>query len=143
MALLRPPVLHILRASGFHAARPAALDSLVDIAARYLLLVCQKTSEIALLAHNGGEPNITDARLALEDVGALRPQISDVEGQFREDDDLRGVEGFVGWVMGDANREIRRIAGLLATDLVEVEAGLEREDYLAGRCAMQVLMCGD
>jgi transcription initiation factor TFIID subunit 3 len=134
LALLRPPVLHILRAAGFHAARPAALDSMVDLAARYLLLVAQKTSEMSQVTHNGGGPTVTDVRLALEDVGAFRPQISDIEAHQYGDDDLRGIEAFVNWVTGSANQEIRRIAGLVATgDMPEVDQAQEKEDYLSGR----------
>ena len=81
--------------------------------------------------------------MALQDVGALFPQISEMEEQARGEEDLRGVEVFVGWCMGEGCKEIRRIAGLLpdtattggaaAATAINVEGeGLEgtREDYL-------------
>lgn len=44
-ALLRPAIIHILRASGFHSTRASVLDTLTDIAARYLLFISSKTAE--------------------------------------------------------------------------------------------------
>ena len=72
--------------------------------------------------------------MALQDVGALRPQVSQMEEQLGFDDDMRGLDAFLAWVRGDANKEIRRIAGLERTegDMVEVEVGAEREDFLTG-----------
>ena len=134
-SLLRLPVLHILRATGFQAARPAAVDTLVDLAARYLILVASKTSDYAWLNHNDSSPSITDVCMALQDVGALRPQLSVMEEQLGYDDDIRGIDTFLAWIRGDGNKEIRRIAGLEKTegDMIDVEVGSEREDFLMGR----------
>ena len=41
-SLLRPAVIHILRAAGFHATKPSVLDSLTDICARFCLLVATR-----------------------------------------------------------------------------------------------------
>ena len=119
LSLLRPPVLHILRAAGFTTTRPSVLDALVDIASRYLLLLSQHTarhhhlrSPHASLIHDTSEFNITDIRLAMQDLGLLYPQISAMEEQVKGEEDMRGVEGFINWCTGDMNREIRRIAGL-------------------------------
>jgi len=132
MSLLRPPILHILRAAGFHATRPAALDTLVDIAARYLSHLAVKTAELAYLNHNDLTPTVTDVRMVLEHVGALRPHLHSMEEQNNYDDDMRGMEAFTQWMSSDPNREIRRVAGLIPSDdMAEVEAGLEREDFLA------------
>ena len=134
VSLLRPPVLHILRACGFQAARPAAVDTLIDLAARYLILVATKSSEYAWSNHNDPSPDITDVRMALQDVGALRPEVSVMEEQLAFDDDMRGLDAFLAWIRGDVNKEIRRIAGLERTegDMVDVEVGAEREDFLTG-----------
>ncbi|MCJ1231313.1 hypothetical protein MMC12_007990 [Toensbergia leucococca] len=131
-SLLRPPILHILRAAGFHATRPAVLDTLVDLAARYLALLASTAASHASINHNDLTPTITDVRMALYDVGALRPQISIMEEQSRGEEDLRGVEAFIEWVMGEGNKEIRRIAGLAAMEgeAAEVEALVDREDFL-------------
>ena len=119
LSLLRPPILHILRAAGFTTTRPSVLDALVDIASRYLLLLSQHTarhhllrSPHASLVHDTSEINITDIRLAMQDLGLLYPQISAMEEQVKGEEDMRGMEGFINWCTGDMNREIRRIAGL-------------------------------
>lgn len=132
-ALLRPPILQILRAAGFHAARPSVLDSLVDIASRYLILLASKTASHALLSRNELSPTISDARMALQDVGALWPQVNIMEEQFQNEEDMRGVETFIEWMKGEVNQEIRRIAGLGAApgDVIGIEAG-RREDFLTG-----------
>lgn len=49
-ALLRPAILQILRATGYHGAKTSVLDSVTDLAARYLLHLCQLTALYA--AHN-------------------------------------------------------------------------------------------
>ena len=132
-SLLRPPVLHILRAAGFHATRPAVLDTLVDLAARYLTLLATTTASHAIINHNDPTPTIMDVRMALQDVGALRPQISIMEEQYRGEEDMRGMEAFIQWMEGEGHQEIRRIAGLAGVDgeVVDVEA-VEKEDFLSG-----------
>lgn len=133
-SLLRPAVLHILRAAGFHAARPAAADALVDLAARYLGLLAQRTADNAWLNHDDMIPTITDVRMALQEVGALYPELSPLEEQLHYDDDMRGMQNFINWIEGDTHKEMRRIAGLLRTpgELVDIEAGAYREDFLTG-----------
>ncbi|KAL1896624.1 hypothetical protein Sste5346_004659 [Sporothrix stenoceras] len=107
-SLLRPCVLQILRAQGYHAARPSVVDALTDLAARYMTLLCESTAHHT--AHNSTEltglvPSLIDVRLALEDCGAL------AGGQTISNDDPRGVDEFVDWIVsGPRNREIRRIA---------------------------------
>ena len=129
-ALLRPPVLHILRAAGFQSARPAAVDSVVDLAARYLTLLASKTAIYAQSNHGGPEPELEDVRMALEAVGALRPEHGTLENQFDDDDDTRGVDAFTAWAQGDRNREITRVAGLTGTGNEAVDLEGAREDYL-------------
>ena len=52
LALLRPPVLQILRAAGFTTARPSTIDTLVDITSRYIILLASRTA-IHARAHTG------------------------------------------------------------------------------------------
>lgn len=136
LALLRPPILQILRAAGFHAVRPAAFDTLVDLAARYINKLAVATASHAVSSHNEPVPTVSDVRMALMDAGALHPQISVMEEQARGEEDMRGVTNFLDWIQGDVNREIRRIAGMLATTergiVTEVEGDGEREDFLTG-----------
>ena len=155
LSLLRPPVLHILRAAGFTATKPSVLDTLVDLTSRYLITLATRTavhysshSHVApLLNHraNGILPNgspdahrsgneqnqgngesngrlegsvtIPDIRMALNDVGALYPQLSELEELALGREDLRGIEAFVSWCTGNVNAEIRRVAGVAAGSL--------------------------
>ena len=133
-SLLRPSILHILRAAGFHAIRPAVLDVLADLASRYFILLAQKTSAHALLNHHEDTLEIVDVRSALQDLGAFEPQRSIMEEQCNGEEDMRGIENFVGWLKGEGNREIRRIAGLAPSEgeLLTLEASEAREDFLTG-----------
>ena len=133
-SLLRPPILQILRAAGFHATRPAALDTLVDLASRYLCLLASQTAVHAFTNHNDLIPTVMDVRMALQDVGALRPQSGIMEEQCIGEEDTRGMDAFLKWMMGDESKEIRRIAGMLGTEgEVDVEAGAVAEDFLTCR----------
>jgi len=141
-ALLRPAVIQILRAAGFGYARPAVIDTVTDIAAKYLLLLASSTAQNAFNTHNTFVPTIQDVRLALNQAGALAPQMSTTEESLRDEvevegamvpfEDLRGVQGFVNWAQGPVNKEIRRIAGFGDdANVEEIAAGLdEKEDYL-------------
>ncbi|EXJ88718.1 hypothetical protein A1O1_05650 [Capronia coronata CBS 617.96] len=141
-ALLRPAVIQILRAAGFGYTRPAVIDCLTDLAARYLILLAASTAQNALTLHNTPVPTIQDVRLAMSQAGALTPQMSTVEENLRDDvevegvmvpfEDLRGVEGFVNWAQGPVNKEIRRVAGFGDdANVEEIAAGLDdQEDYL-------------
>lgn len=133
ISLLRPSILQILRAAGFHATRPTVLDTLVDFASRYLILIAFKTSSYALSNHNDLPPTIMDVSMALRDVGALWPQMSMIEEQLRGEEDMRGMESFIEWMKGEANQEIRRVAGLAPTpgEVAEIVSE-ERLDFLTG-----------
>ncbi|KAL9073970.1 MAG: hypothetical protein Q9161_002592 [Pseudevernia consocians] len=119
-SLLRPPILHILRAAGFTSTRPSVLDTLVDLAARYLTLLAAHTARHALLRHPSPphqppSPNtttITEVRLALQDAGALYPQMGTMEEQALAEEDTRGIDAFISWCTGPGALEIRRVAGL-------------------------------
>src|SRR4051794_36003097 len=50
--LLRPSIIHILRAAGFHSTRPSVLDTLCDLFIRYLTLLASSTATHAALNHN-------------------------------------------------------------------------------------------
>jgi hypothetical protein len=134
MSLLRPPTIQILRAAGFHSARSAVIDTLTDIASRYLLLLATSAVDHATNSHaDNPSPNLDDVVQALQDAGALRPQMSGTEEGKREEEDMRGLESFLAWFSGPSNREIRRVAGFLPSegDVVDVDS-LEKEDYLTG-----------
>jgi transcription initiation factor TFIID subunit 3 len=155
--LLRPAVLHILRASGFHYGKPSAVDTVVDLTARYISLLAERTAYNAYSNHNDSTPNITDVRMAMQDCGLLVPTMTageeewkqilrkpldfynaesgarDMEERRRDAEDTADVREFIEWVRGDHNKEIRRIAGTLkpvATNPIEQLDQLEMEDYL-------------
>ena len=141
-ALLRPAVLQILRATGFNSTKPAVLDTVTDLAARYLVLLASHAAQNAFNNHNDYVPTVQDVRLALLEVGALRPQMTLLEerargtelvgGEMIPFEDMRGVEGFINWSKGPVNKEIRRMAGL-AMPIAEVGLALdEAEDYVTG-----------
>lgn len=114
-SLLRPPLLHILRAAGFTTTRPSVLDTLVDLTSRYLTLLATHTARHAALRQPSSSPHaitLTDVRLALQDAGAFHPSMSEMEEQVLGQEDMRGVDAFIAWCQGEGNREIRRIAGM-------------------------------
>lgn len=128
-SLLRPAVLQILRATGYHSAKTSVLDSMTDLAARYLFHLCNLT--VVFAAHNGSasdttgdlSPTIVDVRMALQRAGALLPERLEQEQEHQGVEDLRGVEEFIAWVMGPHNRDIKRIA---------LDGNDEAVDYLDG-----------
>jgi transcription initiation factor TFIID subunit 3 len=155
--LLRPAVLHTLRATGFQYGKPSAVDTVVDLTARYLSLLAERTAYNAFSNHNDSTPNITDVRMAMQDCGLLVPTMTageeewkqilrkplefyneetgarEMEEQRRDAEDTADVNEFIDWVQGDQNREIRRIAGTykpVATNPTEQLDQLEMEDYL-------------
>ncbi|KAF1959071.1 hypothetical protein CC80DRAFT_490048 [Byssothecium circinans] len=158
LTLLRPAVLHILRASGFQGAKPSVVDTLVDLTARYLTLLATRTAYNAYSNHNDVEPNLSDVRMAMQDCGLLVPTMtageeiwSEIlrkpledydeesgarakEEKRREADDTADVLAFIDWVKGDQNKEIRRIAGVLKparpTAAEQLDA-VELEDYMS------------
>lgn len=106
-ALLRPSILQILRATGYHSTRPAVLDSLTDLAARYLSLLCQSTADHAVHNHgDSAEFTVADVRMALQDAGALMPTRVPTEEAWRGEEDLRGVEEFIQWFAGQRMKEM-------------------------------------
>lgn len=131
-ALLRPPIIQILRAQGFHSTRPSVLESLADLTGRYLMILASSTAAHAANAHpDDPSPVLEDIYQALQDAGALRPQLREWEEDWEGDEDLRGLESLLGWITGPAHREIRRIAGFVPSegDTVDPDA-IEKEDFL-------------
>ncbi|KAH8820284.1 hypothetical protein F5884DRAFT_849552 [Xylogone sp. PMI_703] len=109
-SLLRPSILHILRAAGYHSTKPSVLDTLTDLAARYLLLLAQSTATHASINHTELDITVQDVRMAMQDCGMLLPEKVLEEQDFDGEEDVRGVEDFLAWCTGDGNAEIRRVA---------------------------------
>jgi len=165
-ALLRPAVVHILRASGFNGAKPSVVDTVVDLTARYLTLLASRTAYNAYSNHNDLEPDLADVRMAMQECGLLVPTLTAAEEMWKEilrkpledyDDesgarakeekrrdaeDTADVTAFIDWVRGDQHKEIRRVAGVLKPtqpSTTEQLDALEMEDYLS--CALKVDRC--
>ncbi|KAF2682650.1 hypothetical protein K458DRAFT_432625 [Lentithecium fluviatile CBS 122367] len=156
--LLRPAVLHILRAAGFNGARPSVVDTLIDLTARYLTLLASRTAYNAYSNHNDLTPDISDVRMAMQDCGLLVPSMTAAEELWKEilrkpleeydeesgarakeekrrdAEDTMDVTAFIDWVKGEKHRDIRRVAGLLKepqlTAAEQLDA-VEIEDYLS------------
>lgn len=113
-SLLRPCVLHILRAAGYHSTRPSVLDALTDLTARYLIILAQSTVRHASLNHSEPElaleVSVQDVRMAMQDCGVLGPEMMMEEQEFDGMEDTRGVDEFISWAMGPKAQEIQRIA---------------------------------
>jgi transcription initiation factor TFIID subunit 3 len=157
LSLLRPAVLHILRATGFQHGKPSAVDTIVDLTARYLSLLAERTAYNAFSNHNDLTPDMTDVRMAMQDCALLVPTMTageelwkeilrkpldeynaetgarENEEARRDAEDTADVIEFVEWVTGEQNKEIRRIAGTYKpipqnpTEQLDQE---EMEDYL-------------
>jgi len=109
-ALLRISATQALRAAGLTTAKPAVLDTITDILARYLILLGTTTRDIAE-SSGRSQAELADVRCALEDVGALRPL--NIYGDPGDDDD-RAVLQLVEWFRGPQAAEMRRVAGFAA-----------------------------
>lgn len=126
-AYLRPVMLQVLRATGYHSTRPNVLDSLTDLAARYMAVLCEKTASHA--AHNHGDSGdftVDDIRLALQDTGALLPSRVATEEMFtdEEEEDPRGVEEFIAWFSGQRMKQLMEVGN--------ADGESEATDYLNG-----------
>lgn len=101
--LLRPAIIHILRAAGFHSTRPSVLDTVTDLAARYLSLLAERTAyfvyerttldkleedEVAYLPYTRGLdasiPTITDIRQAMSSAGVFSSDTTATEQIWSE-----------------------------------------------------------
>jgi transcription initiation factor TFIID subunit 3 len=160
LALLRPAILHILRAAGFQAAKPSVVDTLTDIAARYIMLLAARSAEFASVNHNDLTPDTTDVRMALVECGLLTPTqtageemwkellrepldevperngLRQKEIQRRDAEDTHEIQDFVDWFSGPVYLEIKRIAGLVAEDAqgpaMDGLEGVKPDDYFTG-----------
>ncbi|KAJ5625417.1 hypothetical protein N7510_001726 [Penicillium lagena] len=131
-ALLRPPIIQILRAQGFHSTRPSVLETLSDLTARYMMILASSTASHAANAHpQDPSPVLEDIYQALQDAGALRPQLREWEESWAGEEDMRGLESLLNWITGPTHREIRRIAGFVPSegDMVDPDA-IAKEDFL-------------
>lgn len=131
-ALLRPPIIQILRAQGFHSTRPSVLESLQDLTGRYIQILALAAADHAANAHPSDPvPELEDFYQALQDAGAIRPQLREMEEDWQGEEDMRGLQSFLGWIKGPAHAEILRVAGFLPSegDIVDPDA-VKKEDFL-------------
>lgn len=96
------------------------------------MILASSTAAHAANAHpDDPAPELEDIYQSLQDAGAIRPQLREWEEEWAGEEDLRGLNGLLGWITGPAHREIRRIAGFVPSegDMVDPDA-IEKEDYL-------------
>lgn len=156
-SLLRPSIIHILRAAGYHSARPSVVDTLTDIAARYMLLLASTSASHSLNNHNDTALTVTDVRMALGDCGLLFPTLTASEEYWREStrkaieefperyalrskenarrdaSDTQDVREFIDWFKSDRYREIIRIACSTGEKSLNMESVLTTEDFVTGK----------
>jgi transcription initiation factor TFIID subunit 3 len=152
-ALLRPAIIHILRAQGFSGAKPSVVDTLTDVAAKYIMLLATRSLVHAHTNHADSELDVTDVRMAMVDCGILQPTTTATEDiwtellrkpieevpdrndlprkeiQKRNAEDTEDVAAFAKWFHSNAYREITRVAGLLPEE--EDVTQKKPDDYLA------------
>ena len=136
-SFLRPPILQILRAAGFHSTRPSVLETVVDLTARYLLLLASTTASYSTNNVHFPEPQLEDLCMAMQDCGVFRPQTTATEEEWLGEEDMRGVNAFLDWARGDVNKEIRRIAGRAdrgegAKDAIALDGQGGADDFITG-----------
>ncbi|KAI1376326.1 hypothetical protein F4677DRAFT_88606 [Hypoxylon crocopeplum] len=139
-ALLRPAIMQILRAQGYHTSTRDAVDTITELAGNYMTGIARSTALYATLNNETGFPglpSIVDVRLALEDNGALEPQRVFESQQVTNKEDTRSVDEFINWAKGHRNRRIRKVAGVDRPAAGDGDVGMEggeeqREtDYLS------------
>lgn len=86
----------------------------------------------ASINHTELDISVQDVRMAMQDCGAMGPVKSIEDEDFEGQEDMRGVEEFLDWVTGRANREIRRVA---------LEGAEGKDDYLSGMIAILCPLC--
>ena len=155
-ALLRPAIIQILRAQGFSGAKPSVVDTLTDIAGKYIVLLATRALTYAHTSHVEPHLDITDVRMAMVDCGILQPSTTASQEVWREllrkpveeypdrnqlhqavlaerdEEDTEDVTAFVKWFRSNAYREIVRVAGLLQEE--DINGEMERkkpQNYLA------------
>lgn len=101
--LLRPAVIHILRAAGFHGVRPSVLDTVSDLCARHLQLLAERTAsqvysrtccddleeehraaQVDVPSPLAMTPTITDVRIALTAAAVFPSSLTASEEAWRE-----------------------------------------------------------
>ncbi|KAH6660015.1 hypothetical protein BKA67DRAFT_530135 [Truncatella angustata] len=124
LALLKPVVLQILRATGYYTTKPSVLEALTELVADYIFntaVAARKAME-----HNHPEsPEMTlpDLRIGLEYMGAFNHDENKREDRdFDGDKGLRGIHDFKAWFDGKHNSRLTRIAEAFQQSGVLLEA---------------------
>ncbi|KAI0890649.1 uncharacterized protein GGS22DRAFT_151501 [Annulohypoxylon maeteangense] len=137
-ALLRPVILQIMRAQGYHSSTPATVDAFTSLTVKYMMAISRQTAQYANVMDEDGVscvPDIVDVRMALEDCGALKPEKDFTEQLFAGQEDTRGVDNFIEWATGPKNLRIRKVAGLDKPTVGDTEMEgaeeLRETDYLS------------
>ncbi|KAJ2905361.1 hypothetical protein MKZ38_005660 [Zalerion maritima] len=128
-SLLRPCVIQILRASGYHATKPTVIDFLTELTSKYLFMLCESTAQHASTHSPDASPNIVDILDAFEDCAFIppRPLPSLENGQDDSQDlDLSGFDDLLTWLNDPKYSEIRRIASDGEDDFTDYLSALKK-----------------
>lgn len=95
-------------------------------------MLCEKTADRAIHHYgDAGDYTQVEVRIALEEAGALLPQQVLAEQEWRNEEDLRGVEEFVKWFSGQRMKEIMEFA--------KADSDSDETDYLNGKVCLDFL----
>ncbi|OTB02089.1 hypothetical protein M426DRAFT_62845 [Hypoxylon sp. CI-4A] len=138
LALLRPAIIQILRAQGYHSSYNDTVDTLTELAANYLMAIARHAARYASLNNEvgvSGIPDVVDVRMAMEDCGALWPERDFTAQEISGEEDTRGVDGFISWALGKKNQRIRKVAAvgkpIVGDDGAEAIEEQRDTDYLS------------
>lgn len=131
-ALLRPAILQILRAQGYYSTSPVVLDTVTELAGRYITELARSSAEFAE-RNNEDSTDVTlvDMRMAMEQCGVFFPEKEFTEQEWAGQEHTEGVDNFIRWAQGKKNAKIRKsVTAIQQTGTLE---GMEEPvtDYLS------------
>ncbi|KAJ8097993.1 hypothetical protein POJ06DRAFT_214578 [Lipomyces tetrasporus] len=134
-SFLRITTAQILRASGIDRCPPSVLDTMTDLAMRYMTLLSIRAAKYAALCGRK-EPDVGDIRMAMEATGGLRPMRILDEFPDEDKDDLaedEGLQRFIEWCY-NATKEFNTVAGgeELVDGLMKRQSKVSQEDRFRG-----------
>ncbi|KAK9355024.1 hypothetical protein V1523DRAFT_406610, partial [Lipomyces doorenjongii] len=135
-SFLRITTAQILRASGIDRCPPSVLDTLTDLAIRYMTLLSTRAASYAALCGRE-EPGVGDIRMAMEAAGGLRPmRILDefpdgMDEEAEAEDD--GLQRFIEWCY-NTTKEFNTVTGgeELVDSLIKKQSKVSQEDRFRG-----------
>ncbi|KAK9235948.1 hypothetical protein V1525DRAFT_380530 [Lipomyces kononenkoae] len=134
-SFLRITTAQVLRASGIDRCPPSVLDTLTDLAIRYMTLLSTRAASYAALCGRK-EPDVGDIRMAMETIGGLRPMhmLDELpDGDWDEDAEDEGLQRFIEWCY-NTTKEFSTVTGgeELIDGLLKKQSKISQEDRFRG-----------